>query len=97
LGVAGRPALSTKLSSAEFQRWYWLKAELVDFARSSNIAATGNKPELASRIDAWLDGRSTQAPARRSTISRHSAALPGSTNAHFRSSNEHWRRSVSTD
>jgi hypothetical protein len=70
LGVAGRPALSTDLSSAEFQRWYWLKAELVDFARPFGISATGSKPELANRIAAWLDGRSPQTSARRTTVSR---------------------------
>ena len=37
--ASSRPDLVPGLSSEEFQRWYWLKTELVDFARTLGIAA----------------------------------------------------------
>lgn len=58
-----RPALEHGLSEAEFVRWYWLKAELVGFARSLGIRATGGKELLAARIAARLGGRAFEEPA----------------------------------
>jgi hypothetical protein len=51
-----RPPLTTELSSSEFVRWYWLKSELVAFAKCEGVAVTGDKPTLARRIVAVLDG-----------------------------------------
>jgi hypothetical protein len=50
-----RPVLSPSLESAEFRRWYWLKQELVDFAKHEGISTTGDKPTLADRIGFFLD------------------------------------------
>lgn len=51
-----RPAISSEMTGAEFQRWYWLKDELTDFARTCGIRTTGSKDSLTARIAAWLDG-----------------------------------------
>lgn len=44
------------MAGTEFQRWYWLKDELSDFARTCGIRTTGSKDMLTARITAWLDG-----------------------------------------
>lgn len=56
-GHPPRPALDPALTSAEFSRWYWLKTELAEFARSQGISASGGKEQIAQRITALLDGR----------------------------------------
>ena len=56
-----RPSLTADISGAELQRWYWLKSELVDFARTLGIAPSGGKQELTARIVARLDGRALPA------------------------------------
>ncbi|HPU12194.1 MAG TPA: DUF6434 domain-containing protein [Aeromicrobium sp.] len=58
-----RPPLDSGISAAEFQRWYWLKEELANFARSLGIRSTGGKELLAARIAARLDGREFSEPA----------------------------------
>ena len=59
---AARPALSGDTTGAELQRWYWLKEELVAFARSRGISTAGGKAELTARIVAVLDGHPVPAP-----------------------------------
>ena len=62
-----RPPLSPSLSGSEFRRWYWLKEELQILARQLGLPATGPKEVLASRLEAFLDGRPqpvTPAPVR---------------------------------
>jgi SAP domain-containing new25/Domain of unknown function (DUF6434) len=54
-----RPLLSTSLSSEEFLRWYWLKSELVAFARLENLGSGGDKPALTRRIMLFLDRADT--------------------------------------
>jgi SAP domain-containing new25/Domain of unknown function (DUF6434) len=51
-----RPPLSRSLTGAEFRRWYWLKSELLVFARAEGLALSGDKPTLANRIVGLLDG-----------------------------------------
>ncbi|WP_336991461.1 DUF6434 domain-containing protein [Leucobacter sp. VD1] len=58
-----RPALTPGLSGAELRRWYWLKDELSDFARSLGIRTTGGKDLLTERIAARLDGRKFVEPS----------------------------------
>jgi len=53
----GRPALSRQISSTEFLRWYWLKTELILFARSLGLSRVGSKDEITARIAAFLDGK----------------------------------------
>jgi hypothetical protein len=59
-----RPVLTHNMTVAEFRRWYWMKDELIAFARELAVATSGNKPELADRIAAVLDGREPTAPMR---------------------------------
>lgn len=69
-----RPPLAPSLDSAEFQRWYRMKQELVDFARQHGLRTTGDKPTLTTRVIAFLDGCPgqpfTATDSRRSTVSR---------------------------
>jgi SAP domain-containing new25 len=51
-----RPPLSPSLDAVEFRRWYWLKQELVDFAKQEGLSASGDKPNLANRIALFLGG-----------------------------------------
>lgn len=63
------------MSSREFERWYWLKAELEPFARSLGVRANGSKEEIANRISAALDGK--PAPREASTRRASSQQLSG--------------------
>jgi len=58
----GRPPLVASLGGTEFLRWYWLKEELVEFARQLGVRATGGKETLTARIAAQLDGRAFPEP-----------------------------------
>ena len=51
-----RPRLTPRLTGAELQRWYWLKDELIDFARSLGLRTNGGKDLLTARIVAHLEG-----------------------------------------
>lgn len=53
------------MSGDELRRWYWLKDELAEFARSLGIRATGGKETLTARIAAMLDGVPFAEPASR--------------------------------
>jgi hypothetical protein len=67
---SGRPPLSSELSSAEFRRWYWMKHELVGFARQLGLPTSGDKPTVAERIAARLDGAALPTVQPRRTVSR---------------------------
>lgn len=58
-----RPQLSRDLSGSEFLRWYWLKDELIVFARSLGVRSTGGKELLTQRLAATLDGLAFSEPA----------------------------------
>lgn len=61
-----RPALTSTLTSGEFARWYWLREELVVFARECGLPSSGGKQALASRVSAYLGGDCPpELPARR--------------------------------
>lgn len=62
-----RPILSTGLSEAEFERWYWLRSELQAFCRAQGVSAAGPKQELAARIAALLSSRPHDAPSPKRT------------------------------
>lgn len=76
-----RPALKSALKSADFSRWYWLKTELADFARSQGISASGGKEQIAQRITALLDGRPqpSKPAAQRSTTQLTGSLSPDTT------------------
>lgn len=50
-----RPALSRIKTASELDHWYWLKSELVAFAKKNGIPYGLQKPELQKRIGIWLD------------------------------------------
>jgi hypothetical protein len=54
----------------EFRRWYWLKAELVAFARANGLRAAGGKDEVAARIAAFLAGEPLPADGSRKRTAR---------------------------
>jgi hypothetical protein len=54
--TASRPNIEDCSSALEFSRWYYLKSELVDFAKVNKIPFTGAKFDIAARIAAVLDG-----------------------------------------
>lgn len=58
-----RPALSPALSGAELARWYWLKDELVELARTLGVRTSGGKELLTRRLVAALDGAPFDEPA----------------------------------
>lgn len=68
-----RPALIATLSSNEFLRWYWLKAELAAFCRDHGLRTTGSKLELAHRIESYLSERDQPAAVPRA---RRTVAMP---------------------
>lgn len=70
--VPQRPALIPGISAEEFSRWYWLKDELVSFARELGIRTSGGKEELTARIRSTLAG--ALEPAMPVTTKRHKAA-----------------------
>jgi len=49
-------SLRPKMDVAEFRAFYWMKADLVRFARQLGIATHGYKPELVARIERRLQG-----------------------------------------
>lgn len=50
-----RPDFSEIASGKEFNRWYWLKEELVEICKQAQIPYTGRKFELRDRIIFMLD------------------------------------------
>lgn len=81
--MSDRPEIADCSDAATFRKWYYLKTELVAFARSNKISASGGKFEIADRIAHFLDTRERLAPSRRvqvtSTFDWHSADLTDAT------------------
>lgn len=50
----GRPELNKEISIKDFNDFYWLKQELVDFCKSVGITTTGGKMEIAERIRNYI-------------------------------------------
>ncbi len=50
-----RPNFEDIKTGAEFKRWYWLKEELVDICKRSNLTYSGGKFDLQDRIAHALD------------------------------------------
>ncbi|MBI2411253.1 MAG: cytoplasmic protein [Candidatus Kerfeldbacteria bacterium] len=49
-----RPLLTKHISLEDFQSFYWLKEELVQFCKEHGINTQGGKREIADRIEAFL-------------------------------------------
>lgn len=54
-GLSDRPEIADCANAAQFREWYYLKEELVAFAREKSLRTTGGKFEIADRIAHWLD------------------------------------------
>lgn len=50
-----RPKFENITTGAEFNNWYWLKAEMVEICKQANLLYTGSKFELRDRIMYALD------------------------------------------
>lgn len=75
-----RPAPTPSMTGAELRRWYWLRSELVVFARELGVSPGGGKVELTDRLAAVLDGRAVpRSPARPSSAPPLPKPLTGST------------------
>lgn len=48
--MENRPSLDRNISLADFNDFYWLKEELVDFCRKNGLKTMGGKMDLADRI-----------------------------------------------
>jgi Domain of unknown function (DUF6434)/SAP domain-containing new25 len=55
-----RPEIETIKSGVELKKWYWLKAELVEFCKVKSISYTGGKFVILERIADTLDGKSNE-------------------------------------
>ncbi|MEM6685258.1 MAG: DUF6434 domain-containing protein [Bacteroidota bacterium] len=67
-----RPDFEHIQTSAEFNQWYWLKEELVEICKRSNLPITGRKFELRDRIMYALDhnGAVKPSPIKKKTTSK---------------------------
>ncbi len=49
-----KPILNKEISLEDFNDFYWLKEELIQFCRTMGISSTGGKIEIANRIRIYL-------------------------------------------
>ncbi len=56
-----RPAIESIQTGEELQKWYWLKAELIAFAKVRGISYTGSKFRILERLAGNLDGTVSEA------------------------------------
>lgn len=75
-----RPEISKIATGAELKRWYWLKSELVEHAKTIKVRTTGGKFEILERIAHYLDTGEPTRPEDRtakptSSFDWHSADL----------------------
>ena len=62
---ARRPKLTPRISVSNFKSFYWLKEELVAFAREHGLGVGGKKLEIAGRIERFLKTGKRPATRRR--------------------------------
>ncbi len=65
-----RPNIEDCSDGTEFRCWYYLKSELVDFAKVNGIPAHGGKFEIADRIEAVLNSQPLPKAKKRHTVSK---------------------------
>jgi Domain of unknown function (DUF6434)/SAP domain-containing new25 len=68
--MSTRPNIEDCGSGSEFRRWYYLKSELIDFAKTNGIPFNGGKFEIADRIEAVLNLESIPQAKKRRSASR---------------------------
>lgn len=64
LKARNKPQLEPRMSVAVFTDYYWLKVELVAFARELGLPSRGDKPALSARIEASLRGKPARSEPR---------------------------------
>ncbi len=79
-----RPKISDIVSGTELKRWYWLKKELADQAKTIGVKSTGAKFDILERIAHFLDTGETiwpgdKAAVKTSTFDWHSELLTRNT------------------
>jgi hypothetical protein len=57
-----RPEFYTIKTAAEFNKWYWLKEEMVAICKATGLSATGSKFQLRDRIMYGLDNDGAKLP-----------------------------------
>jgi len=82
--MTDRPDIFDCADAATFRQWYYLKEELVAFARDHGFQSTGGKFEIADRIAYYLDHGEAPPPAPKarkatSTFDLHSGDLSDAT------------------
>lgn len=73
---ASRPPLTPDLPVEDFLDNYWLMAELTDFAKRLDLAASGPKPDLTARIERRLRGLPDHQPPPRGPGGRRDSQRP---------------------
>ncbi|MEM1378711.1 MAG: DUF6434 domain-containing protein [Pseudomonadota bacterium] len=58
-----RPPIETIKTGAELKDWYWLKEEIVAYARALSVSPTGQKFEIIDRIAHFLDTGEKRKPS----------------------------------
>lgn len=66
IGGNRRRTLHPKMDVNDFRSYYWMKADLVAFARRLGLPCDGHKPELSTRIERRLRGLPPSIEPRRS-------------------------------
>jgi hypothetical protein len=71
---SSKPILHPGMTVTEYRAYYWMKADLVRFARQLGLPTHGYKPELSARIEQRLQGisESTQPQRKQSKGPRDS-------------------------
>src|SRR5260221_14732464 len=64
-GTHSKPTLRPGMSVTEYRAYYWMKDDLIRFARQLGLPTHGYKPELSARIDRRLRGLSESAGPQR--------------------------------
>jgi Domain of unknown function (DUF6434)/SAP domain-containing new25 len=62
-----RPPIESIRSGDELKRWYWLKSEIVAFARTRKLPYGGAKFDIIERVATMIDQQSTPHATQRST------------------------------
>lgn len=72
-----RPPLTTKVLPETFEKFYWLKKELIQFCSANNLPSAGSKTELTQRIRTFLKtGKRPSPTQKKQTTARDSARAP---------------------
>jgi SAP domain-containing protein/uncharacterized protein DUF6434 len=64
------------MSLDDFRSHYWMKAELIAFARRLGLATHGYKPEIEKRIERRLLGRAHREPTPKRPAARRDSSRP---------------------